>query len=79
MNILRAIVSLGLFGGIAWAVWTGQLSGAGGPSKSRSLITAVDAATERFGTDGTAIGVAAIGAVLAIVFLALHLRERVAG
>ena len=77
MNIIRALISLGLFGGLGWAVWTGQFDGdSGGSSKSRALKSAIDGVTDRFGVETTAMALVGVGVLLAVVFLMLHRRDQ---
>ena len=74
MNYVRAILCMGLFGWLGWAVLADAFpSGEGGSSKTRALKGLVDTATDQFGTIQTGIGLMAFGAVLAIYFL---MRQR---
>ena len=76
MNILRALISLGLFGGLGWAVWTGQFAHSGsGSSKTRAVTGLIDNATTRFGIESTAIGLVTLGVGLATIFLIMHRRD----
>ena len=76
MHIARAIIALGLFGWLGWAVWTGFFDAdSGGSSKSRVLKNLVDGLTGRFGVETTALALVAVGVLLAMVFLALHRRD----
>ena len=70
MKYVQAIISLGFFGWLAWAVATGVFPGGdGGSSKTRALKAMVGSATESFGVMTTAAGFAAIGIGLAAFFL----------
>ena len=75
MNTVRAIISLGLFGWLGYAVWTEQFSG-GNSSKSRALNGVIEALTSRFGTQETAIFLFAAGILLAFFFMILQARAQ---
>ena len=76
MEIVRAIISLGLFGWLGWAVWTDNIPGGdGGSSKTRGLRGLVDSLTESFGVEASAFTLFGIGAALALYFFFRHLRE----
>jgi hypothetical protein len=67
MKFVQAFLALGLFGGLAFAVFTGSLPQSdGGSSKSRALMTMVNDATARFGPDMTALGLMGFGALIAL-------------
>ena len=77
MNIARAIISLGLFGWLGWAVWTDNVPGGdGGSSKTRGLRAFVDSTTASFGVETTAYVLFGIGAALALYFFMLHRRDQ---
>lgn len=76
MEIVRAILSLGLFGWLGWAVWTDNIPGGdGGSSKTRGLKAFVDGLTSYYGTETTAFVLFGIGAALALFFYVRHLRQ----
>ena len=76
MKYIQALISLGLFGWLAFAVATDSIPGdAGGSSKTRALKAAVSSATDEFGTMETASGLAIVGIVLALFFLARRSEE----
>ena len=75
MEIARAIISLGLFGWLGWAVWTDNVPGGeGGSSKTRWLKEFVDGMTSSYGTETTALVLFGIGAVLSLFFYVRHVR-----
>ena len=70
MKYVQALISLGLFGWLAFAVATDTVPGGeGGSSKTRALKSAISTATDQFGTMGTAAGLAVVGIVLAMFFM----------
>lgn len=70
MKYVQAIISLGLFGWLSYAIFTDTFPGGeGGSSKTRALKGFISNTTEQFGVTQTAIGVAAIGLLLAAFFL----------
>ena len=77
MNYVRALLCLGLFGWLGWAVLTdGFPDGDGGSSKTRALHGMITTATDKYGTIETGFGLIMVGAFLAIFFL---MRQRRAG
>ena len=76
MNIVKALISFGLFSGLGWAVWTGQFDGASnGSSKTRALKSVVDKLTGEFGVEPTALALVGTGVMLALFFIIMHRRE----
>ena len=70
MKYIQALISLGLFGWLAFAVATDSIPGGdGGSSKTRALNSIVTSATDEFGTMETAMGLAVFGLLLAMFFL----------
>ncbi len=70
MKYVQALVSLGLFGWLSFAVATDSVPGGdGGSSKTRALNSAITSATDQFGTMETALGLAMVGLVLAMFFV----------
>ena len=77
MNIVRAIISLGLFGWLGWAVWTDNVPGGdGGSSKTRVLKGFVETLTAQYGVETTAFALFGIGAALALICFLMHLRDQ---
>ena len=68
MHTVRAILCLGLFGFLGYAVWTKQFVG-GSSSKVQALNDVVATVTERYGTEVTSIFLFAAGIILAFLFL----------
>ena len=76
MNIVRAIISLGLFGWLGWAVWTDNVPGGeGGSSKTRGIKAFVDTMTGSYGVETTAFALFGIGAALFLFFFIRFRRE----
>jgi len=76
MNYVRAILCLGLFGGLGIAVLADAFPGGdGGNGKTRALKGLVESLTDQFGTVQTGFGLMILGAVLAIIFLMLRHQE----
>ena len=70
MKYVQALISLGLFGWLAFAVATDTVPGGeGGSSKTRALKSVITSATDEFGTMETAAGLAVVGLLLAMFFL----------
>lgn len=70
MYYFLALITLGFFGWLSYAVGFGQLPDfEGGSSKTRLVMTAADKLTEVAGPAGAAAIVLAIGMGLAIMFL----------
>ncbi len=77
MNYVRAILCLGVFGWLGWAVLADAVPGDdSGSSKTRALKGMVSSATDQFGTIQTGFGLIIVGALLAIFFLMLQRRAR---
>ncbi|MDD9920704.1 MAG: hypothetical protein OXQ92_00240 [Boseongicola sp.] len=75
MNIL-ALISLGLFSTLSWAVWTDKIDEfQGGSSKARTLSNMIDYSTQRFGVHETSILLFSFGVILAFLFLIRHSRH----
>ncbi len=70
MHYFFALITLGFFGWLSFAVGFGQLPDiAGGSSKTRVVMAAADKLTETAGPAGAAAIVLALGMALAIMFL----------
>jgi hypothetical protein len=70
MKYVQAVLALGLFGWLSYAVFTDTFPGGeSGSSKTRALKGLVSNFTEQFGVTQTAIGLAAVGLLLAAFFL----------
>jgi hypothetical protein len=70
MKYVQAIIALGLFGWLSYAVFTDTFpSGENGSNKTRALKGFISSTTEQFGVTQTAIGLAVIGVLLAAFFL----------
>lgn len=76
MSHIRALLCLGLFGWLGYAVLTDSFPGSdGGSSKTRALKTFVDSATEQYGVLETATGLFTIGVALAFIMIMLGRRQ----
>ncbi|MGB3179396.1 MAG: hypothetical protein WBC68_11060 [Albidovulum sp.] len=70
MKYVQAVISIGFFGWLAFAVFTGAFPGGdGGSSKTRALKSMVGSAIDTYGAFTTAFGIGVIGLVLAGFFL----------
>lgn len=70
MKYVQAAIVMGLFGWLSYSVYTDTLPGGdGGSSKTRILKEMVSSMTDQFGVVQTSAGLAAIGLLLAAIFL----------
>ena len=70
MRYVQALISLGFFGWLGYAVMSGTFPGGdGGSSKTRALKNIVGTLTDKFGVVETGLGLMAVGALLAVFFL----------
>lgn len=70
MKYVQAVLALGLFGWLGFAVFTDSLPGGqGGSGKTMALRAAMARATDAFGVTTTAAGLVAIGVALAAILV----------
>lgn len=70
MKYVQALISIGLFGWLGYAVLSGTFPGGdGGSSKTRALKGVVEMLTGKFGVTETGLGLIAFGILLALFFL----------
>ena len=70
MHYVQAIISIGFFGWLGYAIAFDALPGEdGGSSKSRALMTMVDRVTGELGTNLTAALCLGLGLILAALFI----------
>ncbi len=70
MKYMQACCSLALFGWASFAILTDKVpAGDNGSSKTRSVASVMNWATEEFGTLQAGVGFAAFGVLLALFFV----------
>ena len=70
MHYVQAVISIGLFGWLGYAIAFNTLPGGeGGSSKTRALMAIVDKVTAEIGTNGVAALCLAVGLGLAALFI----------
>lgn len=70
MKYVQAVIAMGLFGWLGYAVLTDSVpDGSSGSGKTRALKSMVTTATDKFGETETGIGLIAFGLILALLFL----------
>ena len=74
MDYVRAVLCLGLFSFLSYAVIFDIIPANGGSSKTRALKGAMNSATEQVGVIPTGLGLFAIGLALAAFFVIRHRR-----
>ncbi len=76
MRFVQAILALGLFGYFGFEVLSGGMIDDGaGSRKGMALRSAINAASEKFGTTETGLGLIAIGILLAMFFVGRRGQE----
>ena len=75
MHIIRAILSLGLFGWLGFSVLLGTEPTGSGGGRSRSLISFMDGLIDSYGRDVTGLTLLGIGVVLALFFIFFGRRD----
>ena len=74
MHTVLAYIALGLFGWLGYSVWTDSFQ-TGYTGKSMALGGMINMATERYGTEATAILLFSTGVILAFAFLIRQARD----